>query len=409
MIQSRDRKKLITVRYLLGTLVFMLSLAIPILSSGRAFAGEKPSQATASRDTAAAKETTTERPAFDLTYVPPDATGVIAIRPNVIFSHPAMKPLAGIAAKSPLVGMLLLPYFPFADLNLPLQEVEQIIAFAMTSPLASPHDKNASGFTLATVMIRAAHDFDWLKQMRRIDPKTEEIRCGDRAYYRSHPKRGKGDIWSEMSLSSKATFAYFIPDKRTVVFLSVPTGLRAYRKAEPLQRAHFSWDKDWKHVENSLIAWAVDNRSAGRESKNQQSEDPFAELTALTRKTTAMTGGVEWKEGVALRIYLDYKESAAAKRAIPGLKTFLKQARRDFEQNTPDVPDSPDTPKWAREAMDFQLKLSKGLIDHVHIMCAESTVCVHTRAKMTVIEAAKGIMPWFGTFATSTEMAPARK
>jgi hypothetical protein len=55
-----------------------------------------------------------ECPPFDLTYVPPDAIGVIALRPSAIFHDPAMKPLARLANRSLLMEMLL-PYIPSAE------------------------------------------------------------------------------------------------------------------------------------------------------------------------------------------------------------------------------------------------------------------------------------------------------
>jgi hypothetical protein len=126
------------------------------------------------------------------------------------------------------------------------------------------------------------------------------------------------------------------------------------------------------------------------ESKKQKNDDPFAELTALTQNLGTMAAGVDWKEGIDLQIYLDYKEPAATKRAIPELKTFLKLSRRDLVQNSPDVPESPDTPESAREAVNFEAKLYEGLMDQVHLTRTESSVCVHTRAKLTLAEIAKG-------------------
>jgi hypothetical protein len=337
--------------------------------------------------------------------------GVIAIRPNAIFADPAMKPLARIANESSLLGMMLLPYMPFADLKLPFEEIEQIILFM--HPITGT--KNAPSLGALTVIIRAAHDFDWLKQMQQIDPQTKEERCGDRVYYRSHPKRGKGGIWSAIPpIPPKATFVYFIPDKRILVNVLPIEDLHAAQKSKFMptingSRPHFSWDKDWKHVERDLIAYAQVNRQAKGESKKQLGEAPFSEWPALTQKATTMTAGVDWKDGIALHAYLAYQEPAEAKRAIEDLKTFLKQTRRELMQDA-SAELSKDVPEPVRQAMAFQVELWKSLYDGVRSTRRGSTVCIHSKAKMTEAEIAKGLMYQFGgLFPTNPEMAPARK
>lgn len=331
-----------------------------------------------------------ERPPFDLTFVPPDATGVVAIRPNAIFHAPAMKPLARMANESFLMQMFL-PYIPYTDLKLSVQEIEQIVLF--TRPPPDTCSKGDIFSAIETVSIRAAHDFDWLKQMRRIDPNTQEIRHGDQVYYRSHPKLGKGEMFSGLTIPPKATFCYLIPDKRTIVL--VPFSLiQAVEKGERIKRPHFSWDKEWKHVEHDLVAIAQSDCQTCRvitiENGKEVSEP--AEWTALTQKPTTMIAGVDWKDGFDLRAYLTFKEPSAAKQGIKDLKTYLKLSRREMtEYPTPPSEFS----EVERQAMKFQLDLWKRLYDGVRIKREESTVCVHTKVKMTVAEIAKGLLSQF--------------
>jgi hypothetical protein len=263
----------------------------------------------------------------------------------------------------------------------------QIIALqpvSLQTNLALQGPKHPTGFGAATVLIRAEHDYDWLKLMRHIDPTTKEERCGDRVYYLSHPKPGKEGILSEMPISPKVTFGYVIPDKRTLVFLPSPSVLRAFRNAETKERPHFWWDKEWKHVEKSLIAWAADNRS-GRCVRNKQlGNDPFPEWTALTQNTSTMVAGVDWKDGIDIQAYLAYKEPAAADQAVRDLKSFLKQSRRDLVQDASDVPEPEE-----RRAMVLQVDLC----DHVRIRRKESTVCVHSNAKFKIADVVKMFQP----------------
>ncbi|MGH7172976.1 MAG: hypothetical protein ACRELG_22060 [Gemmataceae bacterium] len=73
-----------------------------------------------------------------------------------------MKPLARLANQSSLMEMLL-PYIPSSEQKLPLQEIEQVVLYTQ----AIPDPKHPSGFGAATVMIRAADDFDWLALMEK--------------------------------------------------------------------------------------------------------------------------------------------------------------------------------------------------------------------------------------------------
>lgn len=406
MFHKTDRLMRLLVVHPPLLVLLAMSIALASFSPRCSFAADKPSQSPTS-DAAASKKTVVERPPFDLTYVPPDAAGVVAIRPSAIFADPAMKPLACMANESPLLGMILLPFIPFADLKLPIQEIEQIILHTQIMPDSKHPSKDAENHSaMVTVMIRAAHDFDWLKMLRQIDPQTKEERCGDRVYYRSHLKPGKGEIWSELgTLSSKATFAYSIPDKRTLVLLPLPSTLRAFRTAEKTQRPHFSWDKDWKYVEHDLFAIARDNRQVHGATKEQLGDDHSPEWTALAEKTATMVAGVDWKDGIALHAYLSYKDSIVAEGTIQDLTTILKQARCDLVQNAPG-----DLPEPERRAAVFQVELWKSLIDGAHIKRRESTVCIHSQAKMTVAGMAKGLMSQFGgLFSTPLKMAPAPK
>lgn len=351
--------------------------------------GQEAKQPTTDAAKATPSVSEKERPPFDLTYVPPDATGVVAIRPNAIFHDPAMKSLARMANESVLMQCLL-PYIPYTDLKLPIQEIEQIVFFS-----GPPYDTRSKGddiSSIATVAIRAAHDFDWLKQMRRIDPKTKEIRHGDQVYYRSHPKVGKGEMFSGLTFSPKDTFCYLIPDKRTLVLVP-PSRYRAVEKGEKIKHPHFSWDKEWKHIEHDLVAIAQSDcqaRSVIKTENGKEVPEP-AEWTALTQNATTMIAGVDWKDGIDLHAYLTFKEPSAAKQGTKDLKTYLNLSRRELTENAPPSESS----EVERQAMNFQLNLWNRLYDGVRIRREESTVCVHTKVKMTVAEIAKGLLSQF--------------
>ncbi len=72
-----------------------------------------------------------DRPAFDLTYVPSCADGVIAIRPNEILRNPAMKPIARMINENPVMLMILFPYT--SSIGIPIEEIEQTICYTHTT------------------------------------------------------------------------------------------------------------------------------------------------------------------------------------------------------------------------------------------------------------------------------------
>jgi hypothetical protein len=343
--------------------LFALSIAILELSLGRNLADDKPSRPPA-RDAGTPKEAKIERPPFDLTYVRPDAMGAIAIRPSAIFADPAMKPLARMADKG--LAQLLKSLKLSADPKLSIESIQEIIGSIAIVPGDKKHGRDHS-LAAGLTMIRVAHDFDWLKLMRQIDPKIEEVQQDGRVYYRSHFPKGFECI------SPKATFLFSMPDKRTVAFAQGKTS------------AHFSWDVDWKRVEHDLIAVALDNRWAHGLSKQELEAAPFPCCTDLVQYAATMVAGVDWKDGIDITAYLSSKDYVASDRIVKETKKLIAQFLTDLDQS----PEPEEVPKDAREATAFQLKVYKELFEQVRVQQQGTTVRVHTRAKLKLADLAK--------------------
>jgi len=191
-------------------LCLAILLAVTNLSPRRGFAGDQPSHPpTSEADTP--KKAETERPPFDLTYVPPASTGVIALRPNAIFHEPAMRPFARKADEE--LARLLKQLFKIPAVQLlPVEEVEQVIVpmYMRISPSkGAPKEVNNS---ITGFLIRASHDYDWRQLMRQLDPMPEEVLGKYPVPYRLYRLHLKGIP----GLPAKAAFNYYIPDKRTL-------------------------------------------------------------------------------------------------------------------------------------------------------------------------------------------------
>lgn len=375
MFQSTGRLMRLSVRRFLAMRI-ALCIAILNLLPCRGLAGETP------------KKPQDERPPFDLTYVPPEATGVIALRPSAIFGKSAMKPLAGIANQglAELRQYLKLSAHP----KLPIEDIEEIVAYISKLTSNTKGKESTYGIMCGLVTIRAKHDFDWLKLMRQLDPKTEEIEHEGRVYYRCHYPKLFGDV----TPSPKATFCFFIPDKRTIACLEGKT-LIAFL-CRNVQRPHFSWDEDWKRVEHGLIAVAVDKRWANGVPK--QIGDGLVPIwPSLVRNAPLLVAGLDWMDRIDFQAFLTCKNKTAAKqirrdiRDVLGLMRFAMNPAADYIFEAVTSSQKKETNSVPPETA-LQERLWENLMKHTHVTRQENTVCVHTATKLTIIDVAKLLM-----------------
>lgn len=318
-----------------------------------------------------------ERPPFDLTYVPADAMGVIALRPNVIFRDPAMRPLAQMANLA--LTQLLKSYQLPVDPKLRIEEIEQMVGYFSIKP----NKKESLGFhqsVVGPVLIRTVHDFDWPRVMSQLNPRPEEIRGEKRNLYIWNPE-------STFSVPHSAHIYFFMPDKRTLVIPADGTNLAAMKSGKIGQRASFSWDKDWQSVERCLFAIAMDNRWARGLSKEQiGGEEP---MNSLIQSAATMIAGVDWKNGVDFSAALICKDRENAQRATRIAETMRKGVIRYTEQFLP-PPQGIEIGAGRQKAADFQL--IQDLAEQARIILHETTVYAHSNAKVNLAEFAKSFL-----------------
>lgn len=219
-------------------------------------------------------------------------------------------------------------------------------------------------------MVRAKHDFDWLKLMRQLDPKIEEVRHEDRVYYRSHFSA----LICINGSPPNGIFCYFMPDKRTLAFLS-EKNLSAFVKGQSVQRPHFSWDKDWKRVEHGLIAVATDNRWTHGLSKEQLGDEPG--WSSLAQNVATMVAGVDWKDRIDFHAYLTGKDRAVCDQIMKDVKLMLAQLRDVAKEQLPK-----GMPEADRKAAASEMQVFKDVVEQARIQQRETMVCVHTKIKI---------------------------
>lgn len=316
------------------------------------------------------------RPVFDLTYVPPAATGVIAIRPNAVFRDSAMQPFAHKAneALAPLLQLIGVS----KNQMLPVQEIEQVIAFIYTRTVLNKGAPAEVENEVPGVIIRVAHDYDWQKIMRQIDPEAEELRFEDQVHYRFHVK----------GIPDKPTLQYHIPDKRTL-FLLLGTYESADKKpgkkvvavlpndaCMPLgkggQRPTFFWDKEWKHVQRDLFAVALDNRWAAGVSEEQIGGVPG--WASYLQTASTMVAGIDDKNGIDFHAYLVGKDDAATQLILRNVLGHVAEWQNIMKQ--------PPTEEISERAV----QVVKDLAEHARVRRHESTVRVHTTVKNSLAD-----------------------
>lgn len=375
MFQVTIQRRRSPARRITWAVLLALGTSILNLSPCRLSAADKSNQPPAG-DASATKQTAAERPPFDLTYVPPDATGVIAIRPSAIFADPAMKPLEGFVKNMPALDIMFYPNLPIT--KLPIPEIEQVVLY--TRPISvGKQVQSATGMA----MIRAAGDFDWLKWMQQFDPNTKELHAEGIVYYKSHLTNPL--LQQELKAYSGTDVFYTLSDKRSLVLLStIHQGVQKGKSNLKIGvRPQFPWDKEWKHVERDLIAYAQINHQVSGASKSQVGDEPISGWDAMIQKANRMVVGVNWKDGIDFQAYLTGKDRAAGDQIVKNLKAMLATLRRSMDQPPEDEPEE------LRKAAAFQMQMYKDLVDHAHIQQNETAVRVHTNAKVKIADFSK--------------------
>jgi beta-lactamase regulating signal transducer with metallopeptidase domain len=260
--------------------------------------------------------------AFDLTYVPEDANGLVAIRPAALFRR------RGMAAYSALLNMSLMPEIAKAakvlgfDLTrdgLVLPRIESIEQFTLGIYLTRMEDKKAPrrvGFS--GLMVRTSEPFDWANLLRASKAKLTEVRLENRVYYK----------WTNAAMRpapGKDAIIHF-PDDRTIVFeLSEEPIHRFSRKTRTAPA--YARGKAWDRVSRGLLAVALDNRDGQLEQDLKNDEPEVVDIASLVVHTDVWMLGIDDADTLALRAIAtcrDAESSAKTAGATEALLTTLR-------------------------------------------------------------------------------------
>ena len=246
-LQGNDRSLSMPTRVLVVTLLTAVGTAAV------AFRGVAPARAAGTAVFAAAATGPVGR-RFDLSYMPPDAMGVWAIRPAAISRLPGLKShfdkLTADLAKAA----------PFA---LPkLESIEQATVEFSVSP-RDRSKKEPGRLSTGDWMVRSVEDFDWkalitavLKTLGRQTGKTLS-RSASTAGSTTR-RHGPRDV--------RSSACFYFPDARTAVFSSHEEQLRERIRRGASEQLEFLRGDDWRQVDRGLMALAIDNRRESLEA-----------------------------------------------------------------------------------------------------------------------------------------------
>ncbi len=247
-----------------------------------AFRGSTPTRGAESPPaTAATTQPNTE--GFDLSYLPRDAVGVLAIRPQALDRVPGLntyfEALRAVLAEK-ITG---LPKF---------ESIEQAsIEFSVS---ARDRSKNQPGRLLdGDWMIRSVEDFDWktlVKKVVKLFPSIQElvdVRLNNQVYCTA--KR------------SQIVLCFYFPDARTVVFSANEEHVRRLIQQSSRERPEFLRGKDWQQVDRGLMAIAIDN-SQHRWKLDSSTDDPAdLPIALLLQKASRWVAGLDVTDVMKLR------------------------------------------------------------------------------------------------------------
>jgi beta-lactamase regulating signal transducer with metallopeptidase domain len=211
-----------------------------------------------------------EQEPFDLSYVPPDAMGVVAFRPAALFGRPALKKYAGEFDRT-------LRDYLGSRLKLPegrpprAEEIEQVISAFYVKTDKTKKEGQSSLLFCSLSMLRTVHDYDWAKLLKALLPGAVEVEYAGRIYYRFPEKHAFLPISTEVMKD----YCFFTPDSRTVV-IDKEKNVRRLIGRKPGEEPGQPWAKEWKQVERGLFAVVLDNSDGSwrREWEERTNPDP---------------------------------------------------------------------------------------------------------------------------------------
>jgi beta-lactamase regulating signal transducer with metallopeptidase domain len=298
---------------------------------------------------------------FDLSYVPDDAQGLVAVRPSALFRRSGMARYRvmlnlwigqewskaastfGFDPAKPGLGPLRVEMF---------EEAMTLVSIWRTGG-KKPNGRIAAGEVLS---VRTTEPVDWVTLFRAFKQDPSEIRDGDRVYYKlKNPMLGKDGC-------------FFCPDDRTLVFAPEKRMLQILNRETPSTPA-FAKGKDGDRFLRGLVVAAFDNRD-GRLAKALKDDEPHdIDVTPLFEHVDLWTFGLDNDDEIVFRAVAACPDAVVSESTSRAAETLLGAARKEFGDLGPGKPPHRDGEEKARRmALDFFTKMRVEREGHLVLM-----------------------------------------
>jgi beta-lactamase regulating signal transducer with metallopeptidase domain len=306
-------------------------------------------------DTVAPSADNSRRPPFDLSYLPSDIAGVVAVRPAEFFRRPGARVLV-----DPISAVIAEEFKEFSFPGEPvlrLEAIEQIVSWVNLTHSTKAPKGNQNQLILSPSLIRTEKSFDWKERMRTVVPDAKEIPYRGKSYF-----KGKTKI---IALGSE--ICYFIPDDRTLVLQSETT----IRHILDGQKGGPTF-ADWQRVEHGLFAAAVDMH---RVEKIIKEEGLLPQAGGIANLVFA----ADLHDSLTLRAFVTCVDNKTAE----ALVTSVIMQIADWENKRGDKAAS----------ISFVDRLGQNLLKHAYVKQHGSEVRLRTQAAIDFAELGKLMKP----------------
>lgn len=271
---------------------------------------------------------------FDLTYLPENVQGFVALRPAAMFGR------AGMGTYRTMLNLLIAQQWSKAanafgfdpakpGLGPPRVEMVEQMMGIMTinqSSLERPRWKFMLGDVVST---RTTEPFDWVRLFRVFTKELTEAREGDRVYYKLNMPALGPDI------------CFHCSDDRTIVFAGEKRMLQLLRRQTSIPPM-FAKMKDWDRSIRGLFVAAFDSRDGLLGKCLQDADSNGIDIASPFKHAGLWTFGLDNGDAIAFNIVATFSEAGASESNVRETQTLIETLRQAASQPVPGAPAGKD-------------------------------------------------------------------
>ncbi len=348
-------------------------------ASERVNGAEKPSKD-------AATPAPEEEP-FNLSFLAPDAMGIVAVRPSAVLCRPGLKKYADEANKG--VAALCKLYGLSRAFGLPIQDIDQVSATIRIGTDKTTEGTRNNLMLQTPFVIRSVKPFDWSKELKELIPGVTEARHGGKVVYK-FPTDGPIALFFG---PKKA--CCFIADGRTIVFDADEDVDRLIARKPGDAPA---WAADLKRVERGVLALVLDNRNGACGKELAARDKSIEAVAAFHLHTSWIVAGVSADKDFVCDAVAHFDGEETAGKAEKVIKEGLATARdllakpetllTTLDDNSIDRDDA----KWSRDAQLSTLQFFQALIHEPQLNRDGPSIRLRCRAKCDTTQVLRAII-----------------